>query len=337
MIIMTIMDIRRYILAGLAAAAVLCLASCKKDETETLIYLGGIPEFSLPAYGVAGDSFSFTAKGVIADEKDVEVKYYWYTTPIKTTRDTSLTYSITLPDTLCTVTVYCVGFAEGYQNSSASHSITIVKPGREDGSISGLAFVEGKDFKFTDNRDGHEYWCTTVGYTDWFKENLSWKGSGTPLANCEAASDVFGRFYTWNEALTACPDGWRLSSLGEWADAASVVLGERPAPEARFYSAAGGFMGDIYFNGKKMWEYWPKVNITNQLGLSMLPLGYAVKRERGAEFKSMYDYAAFWTADEKDGEQAFYRYFFDESPDLFMGHADKASFAANVRCVRDHQ
>ena len=45
----------------------------------------------------------------------------------------------------------------------------------------------------------------------------------------------------------------------------------------------------------------------------------------------------FWTADEKDADQAYYRYFYDESPDLFMGHSDKASFAANVRCVRDHQ
>ena len=334
---MTSMDIKRYLLAGIALLAVLFLASCKKDEEETYDYLDGAPEFSLPQFGVAGDSFTFKAKGVSAGKKDVEVNYYWYASPIQTAKDTSFTYSITLPDTLCTVTVYCVGYATGYYSSSTSQSITIVRPDRENGSISGLAFDESKDFKFTDSRDGHEYWCTTVGSTDWFKENLAWKGAGTPLANCEAASDVFGRFYTWNEAMTSCPEGWRLSGLDEWADAASVILGERPDPAERFFSVAGGFMGDLYFNGYKMWEYWPKVKITNQLGLSMVPLGYAIKREKDAEFRSLYDYAAFWTADGKDEEQAFYRYFFDESPDLFMGHADKASFAANVRCVRDHQ
>ena len=334
---MTIMDIKRYILAGLALVAALSLASCKKDETETLEYLDGSPEFSLPLFGVAGDSFTFKAKGVTAPKKDVTVKYYWYANPIQTAKDTSMAYSITLPDTLCTITVYCVGFADGYQSSSSSSSITIVKPGKENGSISGLSFDEAKDFKFTDSRDGHEYWCTTVGSTDWFKENLAWKGAGTPLANCDATSEVFGRFYTWDEAMHSCPEGWRLSSLDEWADAASVILGERPDPAARFYSAAGGFMGDLCFKGIKLWEYWPKVKITNQLGLCMVPLGYAVKREKDAEFRSLYEYAAFWTADEKDGEQAFYRYFYDESPDLFMGHSDKASFAANVRCVRDHQ
>ena len=334
---MTLMDIKRYILAGLAAFVALSLASCKKEEEVTYEYFDGAPEFSLPEYGIAGDSFHFTAKGVSAADKTVDIKYYWYANPIETARDTSNTYSLTLPDTLCTVTVYCVAFASGYQNSSSSHSITIVKPDRENGSISGLAFDESKDFKFTDPRDGHEYWCTTVGSTDWFKENLAWKGAGTPLANCEATSDVFGRFYTWDEAVSACPAGWRLSGLGEWADAASVILGERPDPASRFYSAAGGFMGDLYFNGNKMWEYWPKVKITDQLGLSMLPLGYAIKQEKRAAFNSMYEYAAFWTADEKDGEQAYFRYFFDESPDLFMGHSDKASFAANVRCVRDHK
>ena len=334
---MTLMDIKRYMLAGLALLTVLCLASCKKDEDETFEYLDGAPEFTLPEYGAAGETYSFKAKGVSAGKKDVDVNYYWYCSPVQTAKDTSLTYSITLPDTLCTVTVYCVGYATGYYSSSTSHTITIVKPDRENGSISGLAFDESKDFKFIDPRDGHEYWCTTVGSTDWFKENLAYKDAGTPLANCEAASDVFGRFYTWDEAVASCPEGWRLSGLDEWADAAGVILGERPDPMNRFYSAAGGFMGDLYFNGNKMWEYWPQVKITNQLGLSMSPLGFAVKQERNARFNSMYEYAAFWTAEEKDGEQAYYRYFYDESPDLFMGHADKASFAANVRCVRDHQ
>ena len=330
----THMHINRLFL--ISAIAAFALVSCGKDEDETLNYLTGVPEFSLPAYGVAGDSFEFTAKGVTADDGSM-VKYYWYADPISSKKDSVFTYFVNLPDTLCTVTVYCVGYADGYYSSSSSQSITIVKSDRQNGSITGLDFDQARDFTYTDPRDGHEYWCTTVGSTDWFKENLAYKGAGTPLANCEAASDVFGRFYSWDEAMTSCPEGWRLSGLGEWADAASVILGERPDPKERFFSAAGGFMGDLFFNGDKMWEYWPNVKITNQLGLSMLPLGFAVKREKDAEFKSMYDYAAFWTADEKDDRQAYYRYFYDESPDLFMGHSDKASFAANVRCVRDHQ
>ena len=332
----TFMDINRYCILGLTLLALLGMVSCKDDKTENFEYLTGEPEFSMPVYGVAGDTFNFTAKGVTADDGS-KVGYYWYNTPYRSTKDTTNTYSITLTDTLCTVTVYCVAFADGYYNSSASHSIIILKPGREGGSLSGLTPVEGRDFMFTDARDGHEYLCTTIGNKDWFRENLAYKGSGIPMAECEAASDVFGRFYTWNEAVSGCPSGWRLSTLDDWADAAAATLGSKPDPKERYYSAAGAFMGDLYLNGIKMWEYWPDVKITDRLGLSMIPLGFANKMEGKSEFKSTQDYAAFWTADEKDAEQAYYRYFYDESPDLFIGSTSKSSFAANVRCVRDHE
>ena len=325
-----------YILAGLALIAGLSLASCKKDNTQTYPSLTGVPEFSLPAYGKAGETFTFKAGGVTADD-GAEVTYYWYANPTNTARDTSDTYTLTLADTLCTVTVYCTAFAEGYQSSSNSQSIVIVKAGRENGSISGLEPVSGRDFLYTDPRDGHEYLCTTVGSKDWFRENLAYKGSGIALSNCESASDVFGRFYNWNEARTACPEGWHVSTLDDWADAAAATSGSKPDPKERFYSVAGAFMGDLYLNGTKMWEYWPDVKITDKTGLSVIPLGYANKTEKSARFKSVYEYAAFWTADEKDAEQAYYRYFYDESPDLFIGSTSKASFAANVRCVRDHE
>lgn len=331
----TFMDMKKYILLPLAVFA-LCLVSCKKDKTEDYAYLDGSVKFSLPTYGVAGDTFTFKAGGVTADDGS-KVGYVWYANPIQSKRDTSDTYTLKLTDTLCTVSVSCVAFAEGYYSNTTTHEITIVRPGRENGSISGLTPAEGRDFMFTDPRDGHEYLCTTIGSTDWFRENLAYKGAGTALDNCESTSDVFGRFYTWKEAAASCPAGWRLSSLDDWADAASVVLGQRPDPQERYYSAAGAFMGNIFFNGNKMWEYWPAVKITDNLGLSMIPLGYANRMENKAEFKSMYDYAAFWTADEDDAEKAYFRYFYDESPDLFIGSSSKETFAANVRCVRDHE
>lgn len=331
----TVMDIKKYILLASAVLVLFCATSCKDDKTENFSYLTGAPEFSLPIYATAGETFSFTVKDVTADDGS-EVGYYWYSSTLDI-RDTTNTFTLTLPDTLCTVSLTCSAFATGYYNSSTTQSVTIVRSGRENGSISGLDAAEGRDFFFTDPRDGHSYLCATVGAKDWFRENLAYKGSGAALENCETVSDIFGRFYTWNEAVSACPDGWRLSTLDDWADAAAAALGSRPDPSVRFQSAAGYFMGDLRFNGKKMWEYWPDVKITDKLGLSVIPLGYASKMENRTDFDSMYDYAAFWTADEKDSDRAFYRYFYDESPDLFIGYSSKKSFAANVRCVRDHE
>ena len=331
----TVMDIKKYILFASAVFVLFCAASCNKDKTESYSYLTGAPEFTLPMFATAGESFTFTAKDVTADDGS-KVGYCWYTT-VLSIRDTIDTFTLTLPDTLCTVSLTCAAFADGYYNSTTTQSVTIVKAGRENGSITGLTAAEGRDFFFTDPRDGHSYLCTTVGSKDWFRENLAYKGSGSALDNCENVSDIFGRFYTWNEAVSACPDGWRLCTLDDWADAASAALGSRPDPSVRFLSAAGAFMGDLKFNGTKMWEYWPDVKITDKLGLSMIPLGYASKMESRIDFKSMYDYAAFWTANEKDADQAFYRYLYDESPDVFIGYSSKKSFAANVRCVRNHE
>ena len=46
-------------------------------------------------------------------------------------------------------------------------------------------------------------------------------------------------------------------------------------------------------------------------------------------------YAAFWTADEDNNVQAWYRLIRDDTPDVMAGTADKASFRASVRCVED--
>ena len=46
-------------------------------------------------------------------------------------------------------------------------------------------------------------------------------------------------------------------------------------------------------------------------------------------------YATFWTADEANATQAWYRLLRDDNPDVLAGTADKASFRASVRCVQD--
>ena len=331
------MKLHRILILTASIMTGLCLVSCHKDDDETLPYLTGAPSFSLPAYGAPGDSFSFTAKGVTDDDGKDPDGYYWYSTPIKPAKDTSLTYSITLTDTLCTVAVTCGAYKDGYYSTSTSHQITIVKDGHKGGSITGLDFDEEKDFIFTDSRDGREYWCTTIGGKDWFKENLAFTGAGKAMENCPVTAGVFGMFYSWNEARTACPEGWRVSSLQDWADAVSDISDLKYSPKENFYSVAGEFMADIYFNGSKMWEYWPDVKISGGTGLSIMPSGYASILSNGSgKFFSLNEYAVLWTGDEKDEDQGYYRYIYMEQPDILVGSADKNSFGASVRCVRDH-
>lgn len=322
-----------------AALLALAATSCKKDEeTETLPYLTGYPEFDLPLYGKAGDTFTFKGQGVTDDDGKAPDGYYWSVTPILPTRDTSDTFKFTVPDTLCTISVTCGAFKDGYYSTSISKDLIIVDDDRENGSLKGNLFNIEKDFVFTDSRDGHEYWCTTIGDKDWFKDNLAFGDAGFPLENSPATKGLFGLFYTWEDAMTACPEGWRVSSLKDWADAAKVLTGKDFETDKTMYSVAVDFMGDIRFNNERMWDYWPDVTITDKSGLSLMPTGYAIANGSSkAKFDSMNGYSVYWTSDISEDGQAYYRYIYAEQPDIMLGSAGKDSFAATVRCVRDHE
>jgi hypothetical protein len=53
---------------------------------------------------------------------------------------------------------------------------------------------------FTDPRDDKEYKVKRIGKHKWFLQNLAYRK----------------KEYTWDEALAACPNGWRLPSDSEW-------------------------------------------------------------------------------------------------------------------------
>ena len=74
---------------------------------------------------------------------------------------------------------------------------------------------------FTDPRDGKKYRVELRDSTKvWMKQNLRY--NLTSAKQCFLEDSVFckrhGRFYTYNEALKACPTGWHLPNDGEWRD-----------------------------------------------------------------------------------------------------------------------
>lgn len=329
------MSFKRYLTIALTLLACVSILSCKKDEDETYLSLTGSPEFDLPIYGVPGDEFNFTAKGVTCDDEKVVIKYYWSAKPIQPKLDTASTYKVTLTDTLCSVTVSCTAYADGYYSSTTTKTIDVLGTDKFKGSVKGKTYDKEKDFMFTDPRDGSEYLCTTIGGRQWFKENLAYQAMGKAIEDCLVTAPLFGMLYTWDEAQAACPEGWRLTSLQDWADAAEVATGDKYQPKDQFYSIAGAFMGETYFNDTLMWEYWPQVKVTNKLRLDIMPVGYATIGSQKTEYNEMYNYAALWTSDQKDDDLGYYRYIYVEKPDMLLGSADKTSFAASVRCVRD--
>ena len=315
--------------AGLLATAL--LPGCKKDEeTEVLPSLEGSLYFVMKPYLRAGDDVTLKPLGLThPDGKGIG--YAWLVTSIDATkRDTTKKENEDVsPDKHFTIaediaglySVTCTAFADGYYSSSSTRNFYVVDPllGK---SITGTGISEEDEHITSDaERAGEgDYYTVSTGGLTWMRNNLANTSCGAPYADCEVMSYPLGRFYTWEEARTACPEGWRLPTDSEWA-----ALGD----------VSGDLMADAYIFDEKLWEYWPQVKITNSTGMGIIPAGYAVLSEHN-QFSGLCDYAAFWTADSDpdDAGKALYRYINVNDPVVFTGSADKASFGASVRCVK---
>lgn len=345
------------------AACALVLGSCKKDDDSSTVLpsLSGTLKFDVPEYIPQNAFIRMTPSGVTHPDGN-NIGYYWKVTTPMPKADTTRyengldkngnpsdgTFKYTFPDTLKTYTVGCYAFASGYSYSNATRYCTVVKGGI-DGSITGLGLSSAQTVEI----EGKKYPYVTVGDVDWMCRNVADPSAGAPYMNYLAMDDVFGRYYSYEEALTICPSGWELPTDADWTSLAEAAGAEEPeVVHSDIKGVAAALMGDGSFNEEKLWEYWPEVgDITNAIGVSMIPVGYVMLNDKdteaknhefidytypNAQFKGYMNYAAFWTADEVQDEDgmAYYRYVIATQPDLMIGKTSTTSFGASVRCIR---
>ncbi len=340
------MKIKSIVLTGVSAVLI-ALPSCKKDNesSTTKDYLDGtLTITSMPSYVLKGVEYTLTPTGVTnpGTGSAEDVGFYWTnswdsakdTTKTETDATGDGTFKFSTPSKVGSFTVTCVAFATDYYTSSSSTAFSVVDPAL-DSTVAGAC--SGKDPKFTDPRDGGSYYTTTFGGRTWLKNNLYYSGAGVSYENSEAMDAIFGRLYTWNEAVAACPEGWHLPSGAEFAEMANALApdGVTFSENETFTGVAGDLMVDAKFLGTRMWEYWPQVKITNKTGFSALPIGYAVSSGDSPTFSGIDSYAAFWTSDPESEDRGFYRYIYVKQNDILIGAGDKDSFRASVRCVKD--
>lgn len=322
------------------AALLIVAASCKKDDDgESLPSLSGL-SFSCPSFVAPGQAVRMTPGGVKHPEGG-EVGYYWKVTPTMSSYDTVTTYVHWFSDTLQTYTVACYAFAEGYNGTSYTRDVQVVKSGL-DGSLTKTG-LKPTDAKIT--VDGIDYYYTKIGPLEWFRNNLASTSSGTPYVNEEITSDIFGRFYNYNEAVKACPEGWRLPSEEDWMSLAEALDSPVDQKYVTFENVTAKLLVNAAFNGVDILEYWPVVgDVTNESLLSLMPFGYSnlgnadnSGKYPNAAFEGHFEYAAYWTSDLVDGEDgmAYFRYLIAEQPDMLVGKGNVDTFGASVRCVRD--
>lgn len=143
---------------------------------------------------------------------------------------------------------------------------------------------------FLDSRDGQRYRVVTIGAHIWMAQNLNFETQGSKCydddpKNCEK----FGRLYSWDDARTACPAGWRLANHDDWMALIDAAGGWRTAAtilksktgwndngngtdDLGFSALPGGFYYDTFNNVGKDGNWWTgtEFDATNPQHRSML-------------------------------------------------------------------
>lgn len=334
------MKLNRILLPAMLVAALAVVPGCKKEDT-TKKTLEGYLSLTLPEYMGEGESKEFMIDSLMTliCPDGEPIGYYFYDAETEIA-DTLVTadgdivkhyYTYTAPDKIGSAKLTLGGFMgknSQYSGFSTYYTTTVVQPGLSgNGSITG--FDTDGSLSFQDARDGKDYYYSVIGNKNWMRQNLAWSGAGVPFSACEVMTDVFGRYYTWEEAQTACPAGWRLP-----ADAEFTALQANAQAASDIPGLAGKMMADLYFNDTKMWEYWREVKITDEAHFSAMPVGYGTGSDRKFNFQGMYGYAVFWTSDEEGG-MGVCRYIYQKKDIVYRGSMSKTEFVASVRCVKE--
>jgi Tol biopolymer transport system component len=80
-----------------------------------------------------------------------------------------------------------------------------------------LSQIASMEMSVSDARDGNTYGTVDIAGMRWMTENLRYAVDGSVcFDNLPENCDRYGRLYSWEVALQACPDGWHLSTEFEW-------------------------------------------------------------------------------------------------------------------------
>ena len=190
---------------------------------------------------------------------------------------------------------------------------------------------------FTDSRDGQSYDVVKIGGLMWMAENLNFETAGSfcpegDSRNCKR----LGRLYSWAEARSVCPDGWRLPTKEDFESlvAAQSSSLSRDSDLGAVPSASNAVQNNRAGAALKARDGWfKKGNGSDAFGFKALPAGY---RSVDGKFDGIGGYAYFWSAteDSENPESNAYYLFLSFSSDAASINAFAKEDYRSVRCVK---
>jgi uncharacterized protein (TIGR02145 family) len=174
-----------------------------------------------------------------------------------------------------------------------------------------------------DSRDGKRYRTTEIGNHTWMADNLNYNANGsTCYENQDFYCEIYGRLYTWEAAMSACPLGWRLPNNAEWEDLVQIAGGEKVA--------------GIYLKATNGWE--ERGNGRNSYGFAALPGGDS----NGDTFFGAGIYGNWWSSDAEPiqgGNEVYmikvhYRMNYNDENVIIFRSIEDHLFS--VRCIQEN-
>jgi len=170
----------------------------------------------------------------------------------------------------------------------------------------------------TMTHEGQKYKTVTIGSQTWMAENLN--GGGYCYSGEQDLCAEYGALYSWEAAMTVCPDGWHLPSFDEWMELVDY--------------AGGSDVAGKKLKSKKGWVGEPlnpcsgNCNGTDDYGFSALPGG-----EFGMSSYGMGAYGKWWTSGSFGSQRA-------DAIEIESGNGVSSLFADKsyyffVRCVKN--
>ena len=186
------------------------------------------------------------------------------------------------------------------------------------------------EFISCSDEDGNNYAVVTIGDQIWMAENLNYETANSWwYDNNSTNGDVYGRLYTWDAALTACPGGWHLPSDAEWKTLEMYLgMSQSEADAIDWRGTDEG--GKLKEAGTGHWDA-PNTGATNSSGFSALPGGYRVA---SGGFGNLSNGGHWWSATEYSSPYAWNRSLFYLMGKVMRYYASKES-SYSVRCLKD--
>ncbi len=175
---------------------------------------------------------------------------------------------------------------------------------------------------FVDNRDGKEYTWVEIGSDTWMAQNLNYQ---TEEGSWFYWRREYGRLYTWEAAMQACPPGWILPSDWQWRSLERFC-------RMQTYNRKKGFdeSGEVGYKLKALSGWSNDCNGTDQYAFNVLPAGYRNPNGKYARPRYM---SYFWTSTLDSTELAFNRGFHFASKGISRD-LENTDLGFSVRCIK---